>query len=113
MVTKKKKSKKHRNSRPAGGCDSVGDDYARPDSPKHLRRKTTRSVPHSEKSNDSSDVDSVHSLPVDAADRCLNDVDSLNLPISYADIAKNSSIDRYILIINLCIFINEPLNLNP
>ncbi|CAG9770118.1 unnamed protein product [Ceutorhynchus assimilis] len=40
--------------------------------------KTTRSMPHSEKSNDSSsDVDSVHSLPLDG-------------PISYADIAKNS-----------------------
>lgn len=94
VVTKKKKSKKHRNSsRLAGGCESVGDDYTRTDSPKHhLRRKTTRSVPHSEKSNDSSDVDSVHSLPVDAGDRCLNDVDGLNLPISYADIAKNTSV---------------------
>ncbi|XP_060532932.1 uncharacterized protein LOC132705957 isoform X2 [Cylas formicarius] len=40
--------------------------------------KMTRSMPHSEKSNDSSsDVDSVHSLPLDG-------------PISYADIAKNS-----------------------
>lgn len=37
-------------------------------------------MPHSEKSNDSSDVDSVHSLPID----------DLNMPISYADIAKNS-----------------------
>lgn len=38
--------------------------------------KTTRSMPHSEKSNDSSsDVDSVHSLPMDG-------------PISYADIGK-------------------------
>lgn len=35
--------------------------------------KITRSMPHSEKSNDSSDVDSVHSLPIDG-------------PISYADI---------------------------
>ncbi|XP_050312908.1 uncharacterized protein LOC126747970 isoform X2 [Anthonomus grandis grandis] len=40
--------------------------------------KKTRSMPHSERSNDSSsDVDSVHSLPLDG-------------PISYADIAKNS-----------------------
>ncbi|XP_019765617.2 uncharacterized protein LOC109541256 isoform X2 [Dendroctonus ponderosae] len=39
--------------------------------------KITRSMPHSEKSNDSSsDVDSVRSLPLDG-------------PISYADIAKN------------------------
>lgn len=37
-------------------------------------------MPHSEKSNDSSDADSVHSLPID----------DLNMPISYADIAKNS-----------------------
>ncbi|KAL1501966.1 hypothetical protein ABEB36_007187 [Hypothenemus hampei] len=95
----KKKSKKRRNSvssasgarqnSSAGGLSSSGcnDDRRghRALSP-DLRVaivgvsnvKTTRSMPHSEKSNDSSsDVDSVHSLPMDG-------------PISYADIAKNS-----------------------
>lgn len=38
-----------------------------------------KSVPHSEKS-DSSDVESVHSLPIEG----------INVPISYADIAKNA-----------------------
>lgn len=89
VVTKKKKSKKRRNSissshRQQYSRDSTSGDFNRVPSPE-LRRNQACSVPHSEKSNDSSDVDSVHSLPID----------SLNVPISYADIAKNSnSLDR-------------------
>lgn len=86
VVTKpKKKSKKRRNSISSGArrqnstSESTKQPSNRAPSP-DLRGNTTRSVPHSEKSNDSSDVDSVHSLPID----------DLNMPISYADIAKNS-----------------------
>lgn len=86
VVTKpKKKSKKRRNSISSGArrqnstSESTKQPTNRAPSP-DLRGNTTRSVPHSEKSNDSSDVDSVHSLPID----------DLNMPISYADIAKNS-----------------------
>ncbi|XP_066144456.1 serine-rich adhesin for platelets-like isoform X3 [Euwallacea fornicatus] len=95
----KKKSKKRRNSvssasgarqnSSAGGVFSSGSHEDRrsrraptPDLGAVIvgisNAKTTQSMPHSEKSNDSSsDVDSVHSLPMDG-------------PISYADIAKNS-----------------------
>lgn len=86
VVTKpKKKSKKRRNSISSGGrrqnstSESSKQPSNRAPSP-DLRGNATRSMPHSEKSNDSSDVDSVHSLPID----------DLNMPISYADIAKNS-----------------------
>lgn len=81
VVTKKKKSKKRRNS-----ISHQSRDTSRIPSPE-LRRTTACSVPHSEKSNDSSDVDSVHSLPIDT--KRLNTDE--NLPISYADIAKNTS----------------------
>ncbi|XP_076254587.1 uncharacterized protein LOC143192798 isoform X3 [Rhynchophorus ferrugineus] len=97
VVTRpKKKSKKRRNSVSSasaarqnslnsGITSSVSNEEARsmrgpsPDLGVGANNvKTTRSMPHSEKSNDSSsDVDSVHSLPMDG-------------PISYADIAKNS-----------------------
>ncbi|XP_030749040.1 uncharacterized protein LOC115877098 isoform X2 [Sitophilus oryzae] len=98
VVTRpKKKSKKRRNSVSSasagrqtssmGGMSSSNDERrsgraASPDLAVVIvgvsSVKTTRSMPHSEKSNDSSsDVDSVHSLPMDG-------------PISYADIAKNS-----------------------
>ncbi|XP_049824312.1 uncharacterized protein LOC109604854 isoform X3 [Aethina tumida] len=84
----KKKSKKRRNSVSSGGGrrQATGTEgcarhaHNRAPSP-DLRGKVACSVPHSEKSNDSSDVDSVHSLPIDG----------LNTPISYADIAKNSN----------------------
>ncbi|CAH1118421.1 unnamed protein product [Phaedon cochleariae] len=85
VVTKpKKKSKKRRNSvssgrRPTSSSESNANRADRVPSP-DLRSKSARSVPHSERSNDSSDADSVHSLPIDG----------LNAPISYADIAKNS-----------------------
>ncbi|KAJ8916031.1 hypothetical protein NQ315_010899, partial [Exocentrus adspersus] len=84
-VTKpKKKSKKRHNSisggrRQTSASDPNAKHSNRAPSP-DLRGKSACSVPHSEKSNDSSDVDSVHSLPIDG----------LNTPISYADIAKNS-----------------------
>lgn len=88
VVTKpKKKSKKRRNSisssRPQNATiesnvKHINNRAPSPDIPRG--GKSTCSVPHSEKSNDSSDVDSVHSLPIDG----LN-----NIPISYADIAKN------------------------
>ncbi|XP_056638058.1 dentin sialophosphoprotein-like isoform X1 [Diorhabda sublineata] len=82
----KKKSKKRRNSISSSSSrrlPSTSDSNAK----QHLNRvpspschgKSTFSVPHSEKS-DSSDADSVHSLPID----------SVNVPTSYADIAKNA-----------------------
>ncbi|KAJ8954232.1 hypothetical protein NQ318_005828 [Aromia moschata] len=86
VVTKpKKKSKKRRNSISSGRRQTAASDSGarqpanRAPSP-DLRGKSACSVPHSERSNDSSDVDSVHSLPIDG----------LNAPVSYADIAKNS-----------------------
>ncbi|KAJ8979806.1 hypothetical protein NQ317_001296, partial [Molorchus minor] len=86
VVTKpKKKSKKRRNSisssrRQNSTSESNAKQHVNRVPSPDLRGKSTCSVPHSEKSNDSSDVDSVHSLPIDG----------LNMPISYADIAKNS-----------------------
>lgn len=82
----KKKSKKRRNSISSSSSrrqQSASDSTAK----QHLNRapspschgKSTFSVPHSEKS-DSSDADSVHSLPIDG----------VNVPTSYADIAKNA-----------------------
>ncbi|CAH0549441.1 unnamed protein product [Brassicogethes aeneus] len=90
----KKKSKRRRNSASSsggGGRRRAADRGPGSDAGGGNRSRTRRlspeaggkacaSVPHSEKSNDSSDVDSVHSLPIDG----------LNAPISYADIAKNS-----------------------
>nr|CAI5863465.1 unnamed protein product [Callosobruchus analis] len=85
-VTKpKKKNKKRRNSISSNRRqNSTSESFAkqhinRAPSP-DLRGKSACSVPHSERSNDSSDADSVHSLPIDG----LN-----NHQISYADIAKN------------------------
>lgn len=93
VVTKKKKSKKRRNSISSGRRQQYANDANNRliQSPE-LRRKSACSVPHSEKSNDSSDLDSVHSLPIDT-NRIAMDHDSLNSnhPISYADIAKNSN----------------------
>ncbi|XP_018572853.1 uncharacterized protein DDB_G0284459 isoform X2 [Anoplophora glabripennis] len=85
VVTKPKKKSKKRHNSIGGGrrqnstSESNSKHANRAPSP-DLRGKSACSVPHSEKSNDSSDVDSVHSLPIDG----------LNAPISYADIAKNS-----------------------
>lgn len=84
VVTKKKKSKKRRNS-----ISGQHGNTNRVPSPE-IRRTTACSVPHSEKSNDSSDVDSVHSLPIDT--KRLNKETDDNVPISYADIAKNTTI---------------------
>ena len=118
VVTKKKKSKKQRRSslnsrRQSSGEARAEDDFNRVPSPEP-RKKSAASVPHSEKSNDSSDAESVHSLPVDRSrvvlldhlecnynssgkantsgdDNTLEDVDALGVPISYADIAKTSN----------------------
>ncbi|RZC42440.1 micronuclear linker histone polyprotein-like [Asbolus verrucosus] len=91
VVTKKKKSKKRRSSvsgRTKTSSNPTGKGSARGPSP-DLRRKSACSVPHSEKSNDSSDVDSVHSLPIDTQRLDLA-TSRLNMPISYADMAKNN-----------------------
>lgn len=94
VVTKKKKSKKRRNSlsgrtKPYFGRESENCDYN--GHPSRELRKSACSVPHSEKSNDSSDVDSVHSLPIDTN---RLERESLNVPISYAEIAKNNTVER-------------------
>lgn len=86
VVTKKKKSKKRRNSISGQSrVDTNTSDFNRIPSPE--RRTTACSVPHSERSNDSSDAESVHSLPIDANGASNGDEKT----ISYADIAKNSS----------------------
>ncbi|KAL3271225.1 hypothetical protein HHI36_021720 [Cryptolaemus montrouzieri] len=99
VVTKKKKTKKRRNSvsgsrrktsNVTSNCaNSSKSDGDRASSPVP-RRKSACSVPHSERSNDSSDVDSVHSLPIDTSQRMDSSLNSEDAPISYADIAKNS-----------------------
>lgn len=97
VVTKKKKSKKIRNSmssRRQHYAMNLHDNSNRALSPEP-RRKSACSVPQSDKSNDSSDVDSVHSLPIDAEHMNIVDSTNLNLPISYAEIAKhNNSLER-------------------
>ncbi|KAF5303318.1 hypothetical protein FQA39_LY10057 [Lamprigera yunnana] len=91
IVTKKKKSKK-RNSVSSRRQHYSGNlrinDSNRIISPES-RRKSTCSAPHSDKSNDSSDIDSVHSLPIDTEHmNIVADAANLNLPISYAEIAR-------------------------
>ncbi|XP_049941284.1 mucin-19-like isoform X1 [Schistocerca serialis cubense] len=71
--------------------------YRRPRSPEHCRRKSTSSVPPSDKS-DSSDLDSVHSLPVSSTTaRPTLDQTSTSSgstpQASYADIAKMASVN--------------------
>ncbi|XP_044260420.1 uncharacterized protein LOC123008604 isoform X2 [Tribolium madens] len=86
VVTKKKKSKKRHNSisgRTKTSSNPNSKSSVRGPSP---RRKSACSVPHSEKSNDSSDVDSVHSLPIDTQRLDL----ATSRPISYADMAKTN-----------------------
>ncbi|CAG9861063.1 unnamed protein product [Phyllotreta striolata] len=81
----KKKSKRRRNSVSSGSGrrqTSTADTEA---AKQHSNRAPSpdlrgKSVPHSEKS-DSSDVDSVHSLPIEG----------INMPISYADIARTAA----------------------
>lgn len=83
VVTKKKKSKKRRNS--ISGYQQTNTNSNLLTSAVELKRTTACSVPHSEKSNDSSDIDSVHSLPVDT--KSCKETESTT--ISYATIAKN------------------------
>ncbi|CAH1275121.1 unnamed protein product [Diabrotica balteata] len=86
VVTKtKKKSKKRRNSISSGSraqnstYENNGKQHSNRVPSPDFRGKSASSVPQSEKS-DTSDADSVHSLPIDG----------INVPISYADIAKNT-----------------------
>ncbi|XP_022902806.2 uncharacterized protein DDB_G0283697-like isoform X1 [Onthophagus taurus] len=95
VVTKKKKSKKQRRNSLSSRKtyrEETSNELTRVPSPEP-RRKSAISVPHSEKSNDSSDADSVHSLPVDATTNLSREIhdDDSNFPISYADIAKNAN----------------------
>lgn len=69
--------------------------YSRSRSPEHLRRKSTSSMPPSDKS-DSSDLDSVHSLPVSSTTPKLaldqTSTSSGSTPLaSYADITRMAS----------------------
>lgn len=57
------------------------------------RRKSTSSVPPSEKS-DSSDLDSVHSLPVESTSNRNNQLGQSAALVSYADIAKTANMDK-------------------
>ncbi|KAF5284192.1 hypothetical protein FQR65_LT00192 [Abscondita terminalis] len=91
VVTKKKKSKK-RNSM-SGRRQHYSGNIHDSDSGQMLsnetRRKSTCSAPHSDKS-EASDVDSVHSLPIDTERNIVSD--GASLPISYADIAKHTNV---------------------
>ncbi|XP_017778902.1 PREDICTED: uncharacterized protein LOC108564383 [Nicrophorus vespilloides] len=87
VTSKKKKGKKQRRNSLGSRKQVLGEgrsEFHRGAPGVSPHRKAACSVPHSEKSNDdsSSDVDSVHSLPVDGEEL------PLNMPVSYADIAK-------------------------
>ncbi|KAL0119842.1 hypothetical protein PUN28_007934 [Cardiocondyla obscurior] len=110
VVMKKKKSKKQRRSSSGSRAQNLttsgsylqnsrgfSNDYRTPLSPE-LRRKSASSMPPSDKSADSSDLDSVHSLPV------TSNTSKHNLPkvatssggtpqASYADIARMATIN--------------------
>ncbi|XP_011346881.2 uncharacterized protein LOC105284797 isoform X2 [Ooceraea biroi] len=109
VVTKKKKSKKQRRSSSGGRAQNLttsgsylpnsrgfSNEYRTPLSPE-LRRKSASSMPPSDKS-DSSDLDSVHSLPVtsNSSKHNLSKVatSSGGTPqASYADIARMATIN--------------------
>ncbi|XP_072754240.1 uncharacterized protein Tyf isoform X2 [Anoplolepis gracilipes] len=110
VVTKKKKSKKQRRSSSGGRAQNLttsgsylqssrgfSNEYRTPLSPE-LRRKSASSMPPSDKS-DSSDLDSVHSLPVtsNSSKHNLTKVatSSGGTPqASYADIARMATISH-------------------
>ncbi|XP_024880999.1 uncharacterized protein LOC112460521 isoform X3 [Temnothorax curvispinosus] len=110
VVTKKKKSKKQRRSSSGGRAQNLttsgsylqnsrgfSNDYRTPLSPE-LRRKSASSMPPSDKSADSSDLDSVHSLPVTSNTSKHNlakvATSSGGTPqASYADIARMATIN--------------------
>ncbi|XP_036145997.1 actin cytoskeleton-regulatory complex protein PAN1 isoform X2 [Monomorium pharaonis] len=110
VVTKKKKSKKQRRSSSGGRAQNLttsgsylqnsrgfSNDYRTPLSPE-LRRKSASSMPPSDKSADSSDLDSVHSLPVtsNTSKHNLSKIatSSGGTPqASYADIARMATIN--------------------
>lgn len=78
---RKKKSRTKSSSNTIDGKDCIRGP------PPDRRRQSPCSVSHSEKSNDTSDVDSVDSLPIDS--QGLDTGSSrLNMQISYADMAK-------------------------
>ncbi|XP_051160853.1 uncharacterized protein LOC127281269 isoform X4 [Leptopilina boulardi] len=109
VVTKKKKSKKQRRSSSGSRAQNLStsgsylqrsrgfsNDYRTPLSPE-LRRKSASSMPPSDKS-DSSDLDSVHSLPVTSNTEKHNLTKTPNSSggtpqASYADIARMVSIN--------------------
>ncbi|XP_046739333.1 uncharacterized protein LOC124407335 isoform X3 [Diprion similis] len=110
VVTKKKKSKKQRRRSSSGGraqnlsttgsylqrSRGFNNEYRTPLSPE-LRRKSASSMPPSDKS-DSSDLDSVHSLPVTSNttkhNLTKNTTSSGGTPqASYADIARTATIN--------------------
>ncbi|XP_012266846.2 uncharacterized protein LOC105692311 isoform X1 [Athalia rosae] len=110
VVTKKKKSKKQRRRSSSGGraqnlttsgsylqrSRGFTNDYRTPLSPE-LRRKSASSMPPSDKS-DSSDLDSVHSLPITSNttkhNLTKNPASSSGTPqASYADIARTATIN--------------------
>ncbi|XP_063979737.1 uncharacterized protein LOC135163829 isoform X2 [Diachasmimorpha longicaudata] len=107
VVTKKKKSKKQRRSSSGGRAQNLAssasylprpmgftNEYRTPLSPE-LRRKSASSMPPSDKS-DSSDLDSVHSLPVTSNTRHnmnKNPPSSGTPQASYADIARMATIN--------------------
>ncbi|XP_011296830.1 uncharacterized protein tyf isoform X2 [Fopius arisanus] len=107
VVTKKKKSKKQRRSSSGGRAQNLGgsgsylprtrgftNEYRTPLSPE-LRRKSASSMPPSDKS-DSSDLDSVHSLPVTSNTKhnmTKNPPSSGTPQASYADIARMATIN--------------------
>ncbi|XP_015119684.1 uncharacterized protein LOC107042938 [Diachasma alloeum] len=107
VVTKKKKSKKQRRSSSGGRAQNLRssasylprprgftNEYRTPLSPE-LRRKSASSMPPSDKS-DSSDLDSVHSLPVTSNTKHnmnKNPPSSGTPQASYADIARMATIN--------------------
>ncbi|XP_046418405.1 uncharacterized protein LOC124178797 isoform X1 [Neodiprion fabricii] len=110
VVTKKKKSKKQRRRSSSGGraqnltttasylqrSRGFNNEYRTPLSPE-LRRKSASSMPPSDKS-DSSDLDSVHSLPVTSNTTKHNLTKNTNSSggtpqASYADIARTATIN--------------------
>ncbi|KAK0159429.1 hypothetical protein PV328_010307 [Microctonus aethiopoides] len=108
VVTKKKKSKRQRRSSSGSRAQNLTSsssylprardfthEYHTPLSPE-MRRKSTSSMPPSDKS-DSSDLDSIHSLPVTSNtkhDLSKNAVASVGAPqASYADIARMATIN--------------------
>ncbi|XP_033216058.1 uncharacterized protein LOC117172348 isoform X3 [Belonocnema kinseyi] len=126
VVTKKKKSKKQRRSSSGSRAQNLStsgsylqrsrgfsNDYRTPLSPE-LRRKSASSMPPSDKS-DSSDLDSVHSLPVTSNTQKHNLTKAANSTggtpqASYADIARMASINMTNSILGVANIVPSVLN---